>query len=288
MKDAAADQIVTLGGNRCPVCQAPARAEIDLGDYDLFRCSQCGCWSSNALARNASLSFQPEAYFANPDVDRRRWIDVLERAISRRATPASVLDIGCGEGAFLRFIGERFPSAKCVGIELEPDRARRAMAACPAADIRVGDALEHARGLDGRFDLITLWDVFEHVTSPADTLRALSDHLTADGVIFIQTIHERSIVPALGRLSYRMTLGRLRFAARRTHDAHHLVFYTKEGLARLAGDARLLILDRWFDRLALARMDGSLPLKLATALVLSTENLLGGGLFINLLLGRQR
>lgn len=278
------EEYVTRGGHACPVCRHTAEPRIDLRSYQLFWCERCGCWSSNALARRAPLSFNPEAYFSNSDADRRRWREVLDRLAARGGAPQSVLDVGCGEGAFLRFVGERCPAARRIGIEIDEDRAARAREAIPAAEVRIGDALEQGRQLEGTFDLITLWDVFEHVTSPGETLSALAEHLTPGGMIFIQTIHEQSVVPTFGRLSYHLSAGRLRTLARRTHDAHHLVFFTVKGLDELAAGANLSVAERWFDRLALARMDGSLPLKMATAFVLSVENLLGGGLMVNQLL----
>jgi hypothetical protein len=64
----------------CPVCRAPAQPRIDLGDYRLFACARCGCWSSDALVRGARTSFVPDAYFANAAADRTRLEDLLRRA----------------------------------------------------------------------------------------------------------------------------------------------------------------------------------------------------------------
>jgi hypothetical protein len=81
-----------------------------------------------------------------------------------------------------------------------------------------------------------------------------------------------------------VTGGRLKQLVRRTHDAHHLVFFSRKGLSILAQSAILRISERWFDRLALARMDGSPLFTAATATLLSLENAVGNGLFVNLLM----
>ena len=117
-------------------------------------------------------------------------------------------------------------------------------------------------------------------------LRALAARLAPGGALFVQTIHEDSLVPRVGRALYSASGGRVRGPARRTHEPHHLVFFSRAGLRHLAGQASLAIREQWFDRLARDRMDGSAALTAATALVLALENACGNGLFINVLLAR--
>lgn len=293
--DPASPQLSTEGGDRCPVCRAPAAARIDVGDFRLFDCPACGSWSSDAQVRGASVSFVPESYFENADLDVDKWEALFHRLPDQGKGVAAVLDVGCGTGAFLQHAGRRFgggagEGTDLCGIELDASRAARARTANPRADIREGDALDVARRLAderrGAFDLITLWDVFEHVTAPTELLCALSELLAPEGWLYVQTIHERSLVPAAGRWSYRLSGGRLRFPVRRTHEPHHLVFFTRAGLEHAAERAGLRIRELWFDRLAHGRMDGGSWLTGLTSLALRAENALGGGLFVNLLLER--
>jgi hypothetical protein len=94
-------------------------------------------------------------------------------------------------------------------------------------------------------------------------------------------------VPALGRALHVASRGRIRGPARRTHEPHHLVFFSRRGLEALADAAGLRIRALWFDRLAMARMDGSRAVAAATAALLAIENALGNGLFVNVLLERR-
>ena len=276
--------LTTQGGAICPVCAAAAQPRIELGDYRLFHCGACGSWSSDAAARGARASFEPAAYFGNADADRARWDDLCARVgLAGRAAPR-VLDVGCGRGDFLRFLAERHPASRRAGLEVDAGRAGAARAADPGAEIATGDASAALAALSGRFDLVTLWDVFEHLADPGAVLASLAGRLAPEGMIFVQTIHEQSAVPALGRALYRISAGRIRGPARRTHEAHHLVFFSRAGLATLAERAGLRIHALWFDRLARARMDGPPALTTATAALLAVENALGNGLFVNLLL----
>lgn len=270
----------------CPACRGAARPRIDLGDFRLHACATCGCWSSDAFARGARTSFEPHAYFANADADVARWRDLLHRARVDASARVRVLDVGCGRGDFLGFVGRCIPGSRRSGIEVDTERARDARRTDPEATVVTGAVEEALADLRGDFDLITLWDVFEHLADPGRALRALAARLTPGGCVFVQTIHEQSLVPRLGRGLYRASGGRWRGPARRTHEAHHLVFFSLDGLRRLADQAGLSVREQWFDRLVRARMDGSGPLTALTAAALAVENALGNGLFVNLLLER--
>jgi 2-polyprenyl-6-hydroxyphenyl methylase/3-demethylubiquinone-9 3-methyltransferase len=274
----------TEGGRACPVCGEPVASAIELPDYQLFRCTRCGCWSSDALVRGASISFEPGQYFGNVEADRAKWETLFARLARQGRRVRSALDVGCGSGGFLAFLAERLPDARRQGIELDAQRAAQARERDPAAHIHAGDALEMLDGLEQVFDLVTLWDVFEHIPAPVRLLGALSRVLAPGGVIYVQTIHERSLLPTLGRWSHRLSGGRLSYPLRRTHEAHHVVFFTRGGLALAADRAGLRIRELWFDRLARERMDGPPLVTAATALLLTLENAFGNGLFVNLML----
>jgi hypothetical protein len=125
------------------------------------------------------------------------------------------------------------------------------------------------------------------VPAPAALLAALARRLAPGGRIYVQTIHEHSVAPALGRWSHALSGGLLRGPVRRTHEPHHVVFFTRASLEHAARAAGLRIEALSFDRLARGRMDGPPLLTALTALALRVENALGGGLFVNLLLARD-
>jgi 2-polyprenyl-3-methyl-5-hydroxy-6-metoxy-1,4-benzoquinol methylase len=278
------ESLTTLGGERCPVCDDSTTLRADLLDYRLFRCDRCGCWSSDALVRGAETSFEASDYFDNADLDRQKW-GALFRRMEREGKPiGSVLDVGCGTGAFLAYVGIERPDCRREGIEIDPERALQSLTRNPDAKIHAGDASEALDAASGPFDLITLWDVFEHVPAPSALLSRLAERLSPQGIIHIVTIHERSLMPTLGRWSFALSGGRVSYPMRRTHEPHHLVFFTEQGLEIAASQAGLRIRDRWFDRLLWGRMDGHPVVTGATSLLLRLENSFGNGLFVNLIL----
>jgi 2-polyprenyl-3-methyl-5-hydroxy-6-metoxy-1,4-benzoquinol methylase len=283
------ERLSTEGGRACPVCGKTVSARIDLFDYQLFECTHCKCWSSDALARNARTSFVPENYFSHADSDRDKWEKLshhLGWAVDR---PVSALDVGCGTGAYLEYLREQLgKDALLEGIELDPERAAQSRGRNLDLRVHEGDALATLARLDRSFDQITLWDVFEHVTAPLDLLEGLGQVLAPGGVIYLQTINERSILPTLGRATYRLSGRRILYPARRTHEAHHLVFFVREGIEHMAREAGLQVREVWFDRLARSRMEGGELLRTAASLLLAFENALGNGLFINVILEKRK
>jgi hypothetical protein len=90
---------------------------------------------------------------ALPDFVAQRFQQLL------RAAPRAVLDVGAGDGRYLRFFQSRLAGALVVGCEISLTRAKRMR----AKGLRVVVARsEQLPFRDGAFDLVTLVEVLEH------------------------------------------------------------------------------------------------------------------------------
>jgi SAM-dependent methyltransferase len=94
--------------------------------------------------------------------------DGFARATLSASPARSVLDVGCGSGAWLRGVVRVAPETRVLGLEHSPDARRRAQAA--GLDVRPFDATALGGGEAGRlaselgaWDLVSCLEVAEHL-----------------------------------------------------------------------------------------------------------------------------
>lgn len=105
-------------------------------------------------------------------------------ALSLPLAGTSVLDVGCGVGAFAEFYLER--GCRYVGIDGRAEniaemRRRRPEASCAVADVEVDDLSEF-----GRFDVVHCYGLLYHLESPVRALRALA--AVCDRLLLLETM----------------------------------------------------------------------------------------------------
>ena len=102
----------------------------------------------------------------------------------------SLVDIGCGDGRFLRELRHRFPEKQLLGI----DYSQRAIGLAGAMnpDLRFRCADIYAEEPAGQFDVVTLLEVLEHI--PIDRVdsfvAALSRYLEPGGRLLLTVPHQ--------------------------------------------------------------------------------------------------
>lgn len=179
----------------CPACTGHMVTQIGLiteGRYLLLRCRHCRTQFfvdvSDEATDNASHykweSYKLDVY--SDDAVRRgfesRYRNMMELARSRVGTLETVLDIGCGIGNFVEF-AERTGLA-AVG----SDVSLRAVTEAHRRGLRVYLAEELPESVpDESVDAITLWDVIEHVSSPAEMLASVVGKLRHGGALVFET-----------------------------------------------------------------------------------------------------
>jgi 2-polyprenyl-3-methyl-5-hydroxy-6-metoxy-1,4-benzoquinol methylase len=120
---------------------------------------------------------------SNPVVKRlMAGFEAALEELFERAAPASVLDVGCGEGVLVHEWARSHPHARMVGIDLEEESIQAGWAerTAPNLSYRVMPA-ENLPFDDGEFELASAIEVLEHVPDPEHTLaemaRCASRHL---------------------------------------------------------------------------------------------------------------
>jgi SAM-dependent methyltransferase len=160
--------------------------------YTLNQCSLCHAIYLSPHPTEAQLNrAYDDTYYGegtekfNPIVE-----NVLDFFRSRRSsflrkqlhTNARVLDIGCGNGRFLQYLGTK-GNFELHGIEREGNSARRA-SRISKIRLLVG-SLKQDTYSSNYFDAITLFHVFEHIDNPAEMLHIIENILKPGGILLM-------------------------------------------------------------------------------------------------------
>jgi SAM-dependent methyltransferase len=178
----------------CPICSgeqvtnfvtAPDRFHLRKELYQLLHCSACsGVWLATPPKPEEMGLHYTEHYHkgimaAGEGSVASRWKYPGSR-IAHFKKGGAVLDVGCSSGAFLSTM--KGPTWELYGIEMEEstaDKARRST----GATVFVGDAIA-APFLPATFDVITSFDLLEHVYSPKQFLSKVLEWLKPGGIYY--------------------------------------------------------------------------------------------------------
>ncbi len=159
----------------------------------LVRCENCGLIYQNPRPTEGEIGqFYPPEY-DNFEVDQEKQkasplmqrvmqygINKRSRVVLREKPSGSLLDVGCATGIFLETM-RKLPGWNLKGVELS-DHAASIAREQKNLDVVTG-TLEQAKFADGQFDVVTLWDVLEHLHDPAGSLRVIHRILKPGGVV---------------------------------------------------------------------------------------------------------
>jgi len=202
----------------CPICGAPPVAEYSLGFSgvtsdvkpwprltDVLVCSSCGLVHKRKTPQwfeDVGLIYADyEAYHQGGGVEQSvrhesqsalspRSSLLVELLKSSHELPAHgrVLDVGCGNGAFLQSFSSEFPDWKLIGVDRSEGGAEAVRGvAGPDGFVRGGP-----RDAPGLFDVISLVHVLEHVTDPNAFLGEVASKLRRGGVVLVDAPSLRS------------------------------------------------------------------------------------------------
>jgi 2-polyprenyl-3-methyl-5-hydroxy-6-metoxy-1,4-benzoquinol methylase len=115
-------------------------------------------------------------------------IEVVLDAIQGRPL-TSLVDVGCGDGRFLREVACRYPQANVLGVDYSDSAIRLARAFNPQLQFRACD-ITGAESVD-TFDVVTLIEVLEHIPPPgvAGFVNALRRLMHRDSILLVTVPH---------------------------------------------------------------------------------------------------
>jgi SAM-dependent methyltransferase len=165
----------------------------DRNDIDVLKCDNCGLLqlsefvTSDMYYQNGGMHI--DQYHASTDQVEEEtwelWIKETEFDDDRRYEQLKeickgkrILDFGCGNGGFLRRISALTEEA--LGVEIDSDA--RDHLTDEGLDVRA-----HLDDFEGTFDVITVFQVVEHLTEPDEVLNSIRNRIANDGIVIMET-----------------------------------------------------------------------------------------------------
>lgn len=227
----------------CPVCQdSKISKKITFNRYNLLLCQNCTFeFISPPKSKDKDLHIYNEGYFhgelsgAKGYADYSKLQDQLIKEaikkinyIQRYTTKKKLLDLGAGTGIFLK-------EARNRGYQVAGnDISTYAIKHLKQNKIKsFSGSIEKKVLPKQEFDIITAWDVLEHLYKPIEAIQNINSALNAGGFLFLTTPDTKSIDARL--------LGKNWYGYKKIPE--HVSFFNSSSITRLLTDANFEVIE---------------------------------------------
>jgi 2-polyprenyl-3-methyl-5-hydroxy-6-metoxy-1,4-benzoquinol methylase len=229
----------------CPICSSTAEYVFSAPDqsgqipgvFSVYRCTTCGTGTTDIDVNNELLHKMYDAYYDTQNVVHQyehplhRWYrhTHLQR-ITALTNGRNLLDIGCGTGLFVQSASTKGFNARGVDMSPASVECGRKIWNLDLVCTTIEDFAGSSEN-SGRYDIITMYSVLEHVTSPRDTLASVRNMLAPDGLLVAEVPNFSSVQARLfGAHWFNLDVPR------------HLFHYSPDGLSRVVDSAGFEVL----------------------------------------------
>jgi 2-polyprenyl-3-methyl-5-hydroxy-6-metoxy-1,4-benzoquinol methylase len=229
----------------CKIChRTDTRVQYRLtkSRLDVFRCVSCGFTFSDYAADESHLASDGHGVEGVPDAKpaylekfgrHLRQLELLTGPVRGK----KILDVGAGGGGWLAIAASA--GAQVEGIEFCEDCRKY------AAEVR--GMILRSEGIEqrywseraGEFDLVTCWDVIEHVVDPIHFLSACSSLVRPGGSFVFTTPVRDTWFDRIGVCAYRLSFGRVQFILRQRYSRIHLQIFHSAQLEEILRGEKL-------------------------------------------------
>lgn len=175
------------------------------GSYSISQCCQCGFIflshrpAAASLAQGYCHGYHASAAcrcqgFTGWLYDLRCYLRFRQIKPYLQHSALRILEIGCGDAKLLTTL-ERALGERVTLFGLDYSAARVVLPASSKIKLLQGD-VQNAP-IEGKFDVILMYDVLEHLADPLSSLRRMRQHLEPDGVLIGQVPNWDSLLRRL-------------------------------------------------------------------------------------------
>lgn len=216
---------------KCYLCKSSARVFIRKLGYTIYRCPSCGLGMTDLKEDYGEFlnQFYTEGYYTgdphygayvhyrNDKPNTMRNMKKILKKIQMQKSNSTLLDVGCAYGFFIDLaLANGFDA---YGFDASSYAIREAKTLV-GDRAKLGTVQSVTYGKRS-FDVISLLDVFEHLSDPVKDLRKLRSVLKDDGIIVIATGDSDSFMARLLKRRWTFYV-----------PPQHLFFYNRSTLTR--------------------------------------------------------
>ncbi len=196
---------------KCAICNSAETSlvfktrDYDSGGKTIFsvvKCNKCGLVYLNPQPDDRYLSqFYVFNYYGNQSFFHSIFLFINNFIIGNRAhsilkrKKGKIIDIGCGDGDFLKFMKDKGWDAYGIepsksGFEIAKSKIKENVYNKPLGDIKF---------MDKFFDAVTIEHVLEHVDNPKEMIKQVHRIMKDDGLLVISVPNIGSVQAKIGR-----------------------------------------------------------------------------------------
>jgi len=219
----------------CKLCESDNVTELySFKEYRMLKCEKCDLiftdhdnLPKNLYSEEYYTKVHPN-YFSDNKKNKKKIKNFIHGIwmIHKYKDKGLLLDVGCATGIFLDIARKNGWSVTGVDISDYATKQVKSNFGIKAIHGNLNDA----KFSDKSFDVITMWDFLEHVQDPNIVLSETRRILKNDGILFIHTINEDSLMSKLAHWIYTLSLKQIKFPAKLIHPIHHNFHYSEKTL----------------------------------------------------------
>lgn len=273
----------------CNLCNSKDVAlRYNLDTLKIYKCRKCGL----VFTSQQSLQEKPREiyskdyftelhpnFFGDCSVDYKTKLGKspklkrFEQAlvmINKYKNGGKLLDLGCATGVFLDMAEAN--GFEVFGIDISDYAAGYARKNFNIP-VETG-TLSSTKHRNSSFDVITLHDCIEHVPDPTRDLRKAHALLKKEGILFVHTINEDSLMCWLADILYYGSFKLIKKPVRMIHPIHHITHFSEKTLRIMLENCGFKVVNFTKSEMPIANIEGGIMAKAVATVLYFFSNLI--------------
>jgi len=208
----------------CTIC-GKGSATLQERRLNIYKCDSCS-HVFTSIPKELQEKYDEEYFirfhkkwFNNPNL--KLYDFIIKEALNVSKKNPVLLDVGCGNGAFLKHVLKKAPNFRLYGIDLISNKY-------PRITFMKCDFM--TENVELSVDVVCTLAVIEHIDDPLLFVNKIKKLLNSDGLVFVMTINNNSLLYRIARILNKIGI---HAAYDRVYSHHHLQHYTNKSLRKL-------------------------------------------------------